>query len=440
MNNLKPWENGILQLSENNRYLKNGKKPFFWMGDTAWLLLRKLDLEETYIYLKNRKEKGFNMILIDLLHSIDQKNVYGDYALVDGDFTNPCITDGYWEHVDKVVKMAEDMGLYMGILPVWASSVVKSGFLNMGNYEPFFRFIANRYKDYPNIIWLVGGDIRGDVNVPLFNEMGKLLKKSNPDRLVGFHPFGRTSSSLWFHEQEWLDFNMFQSGHRRYDQVKLSSWDDNITSEGIFGEDNWKYVQRDLSKTPIKPTVDGEPSYEHILQGLHDETQPYWQVSDVRRYAYWSVFEGACGHTYGDNSVMQFFKKSEKKGAFGVKDTWEIGIDHPGSFQMKHLYDLMNSIDFIHGNAAEELLAGKQKEKYDRVSIFAGEDYILCYNYSGIPFQLNIAKYKGELKKVYWFDPETGEYTFNQYIKDKDTLNIVPPPGKENKDYVVKIK
>jgi hypothetical protein len=27
----------------------------------------------------------------------------------------------------------------------------------------------------------------------------------------------------------------------------------------------------------------------------------------VRRYAYWSVFAGSCGHTYGHNAIMQFY-------------------------------------------------------------------------------------------------------------------------------------
>jgi hypothetical protein len=50
--------------------------------------------------------------------------------------------------------------------------------------------------------------------------------------------------------------------------------------------------------------LDGEPSYEGIPQGLHDPTQPLWTDADARRYAYWSVFAGACGHTYGDNAVL----------------------------------------------------------------------------------------------------------------------------------------
>jgi hypothetical protein len=99
---------------------------------------------------------------------------------------------------------------------------------------------------------------------------------------------------------------MFQSGHRRYDQ------DD---SELGYGQDNWKYVRDDYSLVPVKPTIDGEPSYEGIPQGLHDPAEPYWNENDVRRYAYWSVFAGGFGFTYGNNAVMQMNKPGDERPA-----------------------------------------------------------------------------------------------------------------------------
>lgn len=60
---------------------------------------------------------------------------------------------------------------------------------------------------------------------------------------------------------------------------------------------------------PTKPVIDGEPSYENIPQGLHDPKEVLWKACDVRRYAYWSVFAGAFGHTYGNNSIMQMKKR-----------------------------------------------------------------------------------------------------------------------------------
>ena len=76
----------------------------------------------------------------------------------------------------------------------------------------------------------------------------------------------------------------------------------------------------DYHKLPTKPTLDAEPIYEGIPHGLHDTLAARWTANDVRRYAYWSVFAGACGYTYGHNSVMQFHKAGEKTGAYGAHE------------------------------------------------------------------------------------------------------------------------
>ena len=47
---------------------KDGK-PFFWLGDTAWLLFSKLDHTETEKYLDDRRSKGFTVIQVSVLHS-----------------------------------------------------------------------------------------------------------------------------------------------------------------------------------------------------------------------------------------------------------------------------------------------------------------------------------------------------------------------------------
>ena len=297
---------GNLSISENRRYLMEGDKPFFWLGDTAWLMLLKLDEDEIYTYLRNRKEKGYNVIQTVLIQS--PQDVESSLASGRKDVKK----SEYWEFVDRVLNMAEQMGLYIGLLPAWGS-LVKSNILNMETMRTYANFLGKRYQNRKNLIWILGGDVRGDVGYDVFCLEGEILKSYNPERIIAYHPFGRTSSSLWFHNEPWLDMNLFQSGHRRYDQASLGEWDDNAEKETFFGEDNWKYVDRDLSYDIVKPTLDAEPSYEGIPQGLHNPRNPYWEEWDVRRYAYWSVFAGAAGHTYGSNSIMQFYKSRAGK-------------------------------------------------------------------------------------------------------------------------------
>ncbi len=301
-----------LKISENHHYFSDARgNPFFWLGDTGWLLFSKLTREEADTYLDNRKEKGFNVIQVMVLHSVTVCNAYGDSALTCRNVAEPFITPGdsfnvpgqydYWDHVDYIIDKAGKKGLYMALVPVWGSNV-KSGLVSREQAEKYALWLGNRYKAKPNIIWINGGDIPGSDSIRIWNTIGENLRKADPNHLITFHPRGRMQSSDWFHNTKWLDFNMFQSGHRRYDQ------DD---TERNYGEDNWRYVLADYNMQPVKPTLDGEPSYEGIPQGLHDTLQPRWKDSDVRRYAYWSVFAGACGFTYGNSAVMQFFKPGD---------------------------------------------------------------------------------------------------------------------------------
>lgn len=109
---------------------------------------------------------------------------------------------------------------------------------------------------------------------------------------------------------------MFQSGHRRYGQ---RFGDGDYPIEENTEEDNWRFVERSMATNPMKPVIDGEPIYEEIPHGLHDENELRWKDYDVRRYAYWSVFAGSFGHTYGNNSIMQFIKPGVG-GAYGAKE------------------------------------------------------------------------------------------------------------------------
>src|SRR5438552_925287 len=58
-----------LKISPNGRYFMTADgQPFFWLGDTGWLLFSKLTRENAIKYLDDRKQKGFNVIQVMVLH------------------------------------------------------------------------------------------------------------------------------------------------------------------------------------------------------------------------------------------------------------------------------------------------------------------------------------------------------------------------------------
>ena len=137
---------------------------------------------------------------------------------------------------------------------------------------------------------------------------------------------------------------------------------------------------------------------------------------------------------------MQFYSDLSKKGAFGAKSVWQEGIHHEGGSQMKHLVDLMNSVDFINGTSANNLLLSQQGEKYEYLSIFAGEDYVFCYDYSGNEFTIDVTDYNHS-KSAYWFDPVCGTYSFICDLEGKSSLQVKPVKREDgSNDFVCVIK
>jgi hypothetical protein len=439
---IKPLQ--ALTISSNKRFFqtKDGK-PFFWLGDTGWLLFSKTSREEAIEYLRIRKEQGFNVVQVMVLHEINEKNVYGDFAVENKDVSKPIVTPGndykdpkaydYWDHIDFIIDEAGKRGIYVGLVPVWGS-IVKSGKVSVRQAQSYAKFLALRYKNRNNIIWLNGGDIKGTDSIGIWKMIGTTLKKFDANHLQTYHPRGRNSSSEWFHNEIWLDFNMFQSGHRNYSQ------DTSVSENNHFGEDNWRYIQMDYALKPVKPTMDGEPSYENIPQGLHDYNLPRWTAADVRRYAYWEVFAGGAGFTYGENSVMQFHTPGDADANYDVKGSWKDRIHSPGATQMQYLKQLLLSYSYF-DRVPDQSLVVNNGERYQRIAAMRGKDYALLYDYTGKTMQVKMGKIAGTMIKAYWFDPRTGKKINAGNLENKG-VGTFDPPGEEanGNDWVLVIE
>lgn len=402
------------------------------MGDTGWLLFIKCKKDAAVQYLDDRKQKGFNVVQVMLVHDIDLGvNAYGDSSIHNKDVSQPVVKDehviddlqyGYWDHVDFIIDEAAKRGIYMALVPVWGGNIKR---VSVEQATAYAKFLAERYKNKSNIIWLNGGDIKGGDALDKWNAIGNTIRAIDKNHLVGFHPRGRNSSSTWFHNEKWLDFNMFQSGHRSYAQ-------DTSSNETLhYGEDNWKYVNDDYKLTPAKPTFDGEPSYEAIPYGLHKENEPYWQDYEIRRYAYWSVFAGGCGFTYGHNSVMQFYTPGDAGTSFFPKQKWQEGLQAPGAGQMQYLKKLLLSKSYFDRIPAQELVVDNG-ERYEYIAATKGKNYAMFYVYNGREFKVAMSKLHFKPAKAGWFSPATGKTEQIKNYSNKAIQNFNPPGEKAN--------
>jgi len=426
-------------VSPNGRYLQHTDgTPFFWLGDTAWELFHRLDLKEINTYLDNRKEKGFNVIQAVVLAENDGLRTpdrYGEVPLIDLDPTRP--NEKYFHLIDTVIRLAASKGLYVGLLPTWGDKVfplwgVGPQVFDEENANTYGKWIGSRYKDEPNIIWILGGDRPAAQDSldfrPVWRSMAKgILEGTDNKALISYHPSGgKLSSSQFLQEEDWLDVNMIQSGH--------GSGHDYPT---------WELIKRDWQLKPVKPTLDGEPNYEdHPVSPWPkwDPANGYYDDYDVRKQCYRSVFAGACGVTYGHHSIWQFYSQRTNK-INHAKMYWTEALDRPGAFQVGYLKKLMESRPMLERIPDQSIVVSGQGKMGEFVTSFKDRSgsYIMIYVPTKKTISINTSSLHSRKIKFWWFNPKTGQASDYKKSRRKEIMIFTAPDFLENQDWVLVI-
>ncbi|NWG12653.1 MAG: glycoside hydrolase family 140 protein [Acidobacteria bacterium] len=429
-----------LRVSENRRFLVNDDdKPFFYLGDTAWELFHRLNREEATRYLENRARKGFTVIQAVALAELDGLNVpnaYGHRPLVDNDPARPAAVEGpgndYWDHVDYVVNKAEQLGLFIGFLPTWGDKWNKKWgvgpeIFTPQNAEAYGEWLGRRYRGRP-IIWILGGDrpIETDGHKEIIRAMARGLRRGDGgEHLITFHPTGGRGSAEWFHEEEWLDFNMRQNGH-------------------VAEYDRYAATRADYDRMPAKPVIDGEPIYEDHPVSFRPKEMGHSIAADVRRPLYWDLFGGAFGHTYGHHSVWQMWQP-DRKPVNGPLMPWHEAIDQPGAAQMQFGRRLLGSRPFLTRVPDESVLVDADVKTSvpgaGRYRFLATRDvdgtYAMVYAPVGRRFKVRMSVISGSRVQAWWFNPRNGKATAMGEFSNIGDREFAPPDPGEHLDWVL---
>ncbi|HTF30531.1 MAG TPA: DUF4038 domain-containing protein, partial [Flavitalea sp.] len=358
-------------VSPNKRFILKDNKPFFWLGDTAWELFHALNREETDTYLKRRSEQGFTVIQAVVLAELDglhTPNANGDLPLINDDPSKP--NEKYFEHVDYVIDKAASYNINIAMLPTWGDKVFKSSWgkgpeiFNQENAAAYGSWLARRYKDKRNILWVLGGDRnpRNETDISIWRAMGSaIMKGTNNKALITYHSQpNKSGSAEWFHNESWLAFNMFQTGHCReipvYDRIQLV-----------------------YNMTPVKPVFDGEPIYEDHPVCFNAKELGTSNAFDVRRSAYLDLFAGAFGHTYGCHDIWQMYS-SKKEGVNGPHIFWKEALELPGANQMTHVGKLIEAFPMTDRVPDQSLIVEKDNTPAERIQATRGNDYLMIYS------------------------------------------------------------
>jgi hypothetical protein len=364
--------------ADHRHVVDQSGQPFLIQGDAPWSLISGLTKDEAELYLEDRRCKGFNSIIVNLIeHKFHGPvNRYGQLPfLVPGDFSTP--NEAYFAHADWVIRKAGEKGILVFLAPIylgyigtdegWVEEALANGPVKC---RAWGRYVGKRYAGFDNLVWLIGGDrnpatARDDVNAVALG-----IKEFDSRHLLTAHCHPENSAIDQYEESGWLDLNT------------------TYTYEIVHHK-----LQADYNRKPAMPYVLIETTYE----GEHNAS-----AVQIRRQAYWAILCGAAGQFVGNRPIWLF------------DPGWQAGLKGAGSQDMARMQTLFRSRPWY------DLVPDQDHQVVvDGLGEFNGLDYlaaaraadggtVMAYMPSARTVTVYLTKLAGKAAKVWWFNPRNG--------------------------------
>ena len=363
-----------VKVSENGRYFVDQRgNPIFWLGTTQWQIFRDYTLDEVRTTLENIKSKGFVFVQAMLMGVGDGTlpNVHGQKPWINDNPLTP--NEAYFRNVDSVIQIARENNVVL-LVTLYHQRYRKC--ITLDNTRQWAKWLAQRYKDVPNIAWSMTPEAKQEF-VPILRQLADGLREGDGGcHLITVEPDPSPYSSSFIHDEDWLDFDSIQT----WTWVKLI----------------YPMVTNDYNLKPTKPVLMAEGAYEEGPEYEFDVT-PLW----IRRQAYYSYLAGA-HHTYGHNDSWR------------VLPTWRKALDAPGACQMSILRKIFLGLkEWWYLVPDQSIFASGGKTDGDILNLAARHKngkWVMVYLASKASFSINMNKLTaGKKANAFWIDPKTGK-------------------------------
>lgn len=405
-----------LQVSANGHFLQYADgTPFFYLADTAWMLVNKLTESQARCLFEDRSAKGFTAIQAVVFRDMfepNAPNVDGVRPFADeADMWAVRMNPQWLECVVRLTRAAAEYGLVMAWLPTWGdkwnehSNSAGPVVMNEKSANAYCRELSDALGACENVIWVLGGDspVKTQAQADIVRAMAHGLRAgASRDRLITLHPTGGGSSAI-FHSEAWLDFHGLQSGH------------------GRLNAPNDRAIEVLYHTTPAKPCLDLEPNYEQMPVGIgaqnsiEPEHRAIFDDYDVRRSFYRSVLAGAAGFTYGCEPIRQIYRSGDRSHAWDGRglSSWTEGLLAPGSSQVHFLKELLLERSYFTRIPAQELLlTGSACDRSDSIAYTsaarcASGRYAMAYVPIRQKFVIDTSCITAKRLRISIYDPES---------------------------------
>jgi hypothetical protein len=399
-----------LQVGPTGRYLTDSSgTPVFVNGDAAYSMVAQLTYAQANQYLTDRAGRGFNAIITNLLEGffadLAPKNIANVAPFTGANFTTP--NPAYFALVDSMISRANQLGIHVFLFPLYLGNPWSQGWGNQVNaasvsaMTSWGTYVGNRYKNYPNIIWVIGGDtdptpVRAKVDA--FTTALKAADNLFPNRLITGHSARGvqiTSSFGTSFGESWLNLN------NTYTSLSTTV----------------SLADAAYSAIPTMPFF--------LIESDYENEGPTTQ--GVRAEAYWTILRGGCGQVFGNCPIWSC---GSTKDANCSASNWTSAWSSAGSVSMNYFRSFFTSrpwYKLIPDKSAAIITAGAQSGVDLATFAYASDSTcIIGYLPGARTVTVNPAILLGTQIHAQWFNPATGAYT-DLGTLSKTSRSYTPP-------------
>lgn len=402
-----------LKVASGTHYIiDQNNQPFFVQGDSPWYLIQRLNAADVDYYLSNRWAQGYNSIILDLQsHQFGsgggiypQADAYGHLpftsTIAGGAYTNLLsVNPLYYTNADYVIQRAGYYGMNVFLYPLydgygggaqgWYADMAGNG--TSALYQ-FGQFVGNRYKSFPNIVYVGAGDYN-EPNSPnyLWNAVANGILSADPNHLMTAHP-ARTYSALSYYSNSWDTLN--------------SSYPTSLT---------YLYSLANYQRIPVIPSFMRESYYEGTVSAL-----------TCRQQAWGAVLSGDAGHCYGNGSLWQF------------NAGWQTLLQSAGATTLTNVLRLMNTRPWYNcipdANHLAVVSGYGTWGNTDYTSVMretAGKTVIAYIPQDSMTPTVDLTKISGTTANAWWYDPRQGVATWIGSYSTIGTRTFAPPDAND---------
>ncbi|GAB1580847.1 DUF4038 domain-containing protein [Phyllobacterium phragmitis] len=398
------WPQAIfpLHVSADKRYLADAaEKPFLIQGDAAWSLIAELKQDEAEAYLDDRRRRGYNTLLVNLIEhqfsSNPPANAYGDRPFEGGAFTG--MNDRYFDHAAWVLGQARDKGFLVLLTPAYLGAngggqgwYLEAEAAGQEKLRRYGRYIAKRFAGLDNIAWVHGGDYDAPDKM-LVRAIVSGIEDVSPDALHTVHSRRDTVTADYWAGEEWLALDTLYT----------------------YGD-----VHRAVLERTARPRTMPVLMIEALYEGEHGTG-----AQTVRRQAYGALLGGVAGQISGNHPIWHF----SGPGIAPDPMSWRKALDSPGARSMTHMRRLFESLDWwkLVPDRNGDLHRSNGNDPQSMAAIASDRSLALVYGDRPDGFIVNTAIFGPGRVDARWYDPTSGQFTTALAESETGENHFAPP-------------